>query len=50
MFTSGMKSSEFWVTIIGAVALPFIPDFPVESVAVLVAYVISRGLAKWQGQ
>ena len=48
--TAGMKSSEFWMTIIGALLLAFkqhvLPDLPNESIYAVMAYAVSRGLAK----
>jgi len=51
MKTPGMKSSEFWVGILGAILAGLNEKFqlgiPVESFAIAGAYIISRGLAKW---
>lgn len=48
----GVKTSEFWVAVIGALLAGFakanlLPGhFPQEAFVVLAAYVISRGMAK----
>ena len=49
MLTSGMKSSEFWLALGTSVLTYFVPDFPVEALYTVMAYVVSRGLAKWAG-
>lgn len=50
LMTKGMKSSEFWLSIgtfIAAwIARRFDAELPMEAVAAVIAYVISRGVAK----
>ena len=52
MITSGMKSSEFWMTMVAAILKMFAPalgaEFPDEAMLAVAAYVVSRGLAKYQ--
>jgi hypothetical protein len=43
---SGLKSTEFWVTIASVALKLFYPDFPDEALAATGAYVVSRGIAK----
>lgn len=42
----GYKTTEFWLTLLTAVGGFIVPDLPWEAVASVVAYVLSRGLAK----
>ena len=49
--TDGMKSSEFYMTIAtflaSLLAKKLGGELPIEAVAGVIAYIISRGLAKW---
>lgn len=53
---SGVKTSEFWVAILGAILAALLKanvlpgDFPHEAFLVLAAYVVSRGLAKLRAE
>ncbi len=44
--TNGMKSSEFWVTLVLAALTSVFPDLPEEAVYTVIAYIVSRGVAK----
>jgi len=47
MFKSGWKTTEFWITVLTIVVkVTGIVDLPVEAIAAVAAYVLSRGWAK----
>jgi len=43
---TGLKTTEFWVTIASVLLKAFVPDFPDEALMATGAYVVSRGVAK----
>jgi len=43
---SGLKTSEFWLTLGIVIAKVFIPDLPDEAIWSVAAYALSRGAAK----
>ena len=47
MFKSGWKTTEFWITVLTIIVkVTGIVDLPVEAIAAVAAYVLSRGWAK----
>lgn len=45
--TRGVFTSEFYVTIVMTALVALMPDLPQEAFATVIAYILSRGLAKF---